>query len=119
MNIEDFRTYCLQKKGVTEELPFGEDTLVFKVGGKIFTLTDMESKPLSFNVKCDPEKAAFLRETYACVRPGYHMNKKHWNTIIADGTAGIRLLHEWIDDSYNLVVASLPKAQQQALLKEK
>jgi predicted DNA-binding protein (MmcQ/YjbR family) len=118
LNIEDFRTYCLQKKGVREELPFGEDTLVFKVGGKIFALTNMESKPLSFNVKCDPEKALFLRETYDCVRPGYHMNKKHWNTIIADSSVSLRLLQEWIDDSYNLVVAALPKAQQQALLEE-
>jgi predicted DNA-binding protein (MmcQ/YjbR family) len=118
LNIEDFRSYCLQKKGVTEEFPFDEFTLCFKVGGKIFALTDIESKPLSFNLKCDPEKAVFLRETYACVRPGYHMNKKHWNTITADGTASVRLLHEWIDDSYDLVVASLPKAQRQALLED-
>jgi predicted DNA-binding protein (MmcQ/YjbR family) len=115
VNIEEFREYCLQKKGVTEEFPFDEFTLCFKVGGKIFALTDIESKPLSFNVKCDPEKAVFLRDTYSCVQPGYHMNKKHWNTIVADGSVNRTLLQEWIDDSYRLVVASLPKAQRQAL----
>lgn len=115
MNIEEFRTYCLQKIGVTEELPFDEFTLCFKVGGKIFALTNLESKPLSFNVKCDPEKAVALREMYACVQPGYHMNKKHWNTIRADGSVSRKLLQEWIDDSYNLVVASLSKVQRQAL----
>lgn len=116
LNIEAFRMYCLEKKGVTEEFPFDEYTLCFKVGGKIFTLADIESKPLSFNLKCDPEKAVFLRETYACVKPGYHMNKKHWNTVVADGTAHPGLLREWIDDSYNLVVASLPKAVRQAIM---
>ncbi len=115
MNIEEFRDYCLQKKGVTEEMPFGEYTLCFKVGGKIFTLTDIESKPLSFNVKCDPDKAVTLREQYDCVKPGYHMNKKHWNTVLADGSVNRQLLQEWIDHSYDLVVASLPKSQRQNL----
>jgi predicted DNA-binding protein (MmcQ/YjbR family) len=115
MNIEELREYCLQKKGVTEEFPFDEFTLCFKISGKIFVLTDIESRPLSFNVKCDPEKAVWLRDTYTSVQPGYHMNKKHWNTIIADGSASKSLLQEWIDDSYHLVVASLPKAQRQAL----
>lgn len=96
-------------------MPFGEYTLCFKVGGKIFALTDIESKPLSFNVKCDPDKAVTLREQYDCVKPGYHMNKKHWNTIIADGSASRQLLQEWIDHSYDLVVASLPKSQRQNL----
>jgi predicted DNA-binding protein (MmcQ/YjbR family) len=115
LNIEEFRDYCLQKKGVTEEMPFGEYTLCFKVGGKIFTLTDIESKPLSFNVKCDPDKAVTLREQYDCVKPGYHMNKKHWNTVLADGSVNRQLLQEWIDHSYDLVVASLPKSQRQNL----
>ncbi|MDO1445953.1 MmcQ/YjbR family DNA-binding protein [Rhodocytophaga aerolata] len=115
MNIEEFRDCCLQKKGVTEEMPFGEYTLCFKVGGKIFALTDIESKPLSFNVKCDPDKAVTLREQYDSVKPGYHMNKKHWNTIIADGSVNRQLLQEWIDHSYDLVVASLPKSQRQSL----
>jgi predicted DNA-binding protein (MmcQ/YjbR family) len=115
LNIEEFRDYCLQKKGATEELPFDEFTLCFKVGGKIFALTDIESKPLSFNVKCDPDKAITLREQYDSVKPGYHMNKKHWNTIIADGSVNRHLLQEWIDHSYDLVVASLPKSQRQSL----
>lgn len=115
MNIEEFREYCLQKKGVTEETPFDEFTLCFKVGGKIFALTDMESKPLSFNVKCDPDKAITLREQFDSVKPGYHMNKKHWNTIIADGSVNKNLLQDWIDHSYDLVVASLPKSQRQNL----
>jgi len=103
MDIESIRDYCLEKEGVEETLPFGPDTLVFKVNGKIFLLMGLDSDPLSFNVKCDPDKALELRETYPCVIPGYHMNKKHWNTVIADGTAPFRLLKEWIDDSYNLV----------------
>jgi len=115
MNLEFFRTYCLAKKGATESLPFGEDTLVFKVGNKIFALTDFESQPMSFNVKCDPEMAAELRAQYPCVQPGYHMNTKHWNTIIADGSVTDQQLQQWIDHSYELVVKSLTKAQQQEL----
>lgn len=103
MDIETLRDYCLSKKGAEETLPFGPDTLVYKVNGKIFLLTGLDSDPLSFNVKCDPDKALELRETYSCVTPGYHMNKKHWNTVIADGSIPSRLLREWIDDSYNLV----------------
>ena len=103
MDIETLRDYCLSKNGAEETLPFGPDTLVYKVNGKIFLLTGLDSDPLSFNVKCDPDKALELRETYHCVTPGYHMNKKHWNTVMADGSVPPRLLKEWIDDSYNLV----------------
>ncbi len=113
MHIESFRTYCLAKKGVTEELPFGEGTLVYKVMGKMFALTGMEGHPLSFNLKCDPELAMELREQYACVQPGYHMNKKHWNTVTADGSVSDVVLQEWIDHSYNLVVKGLPKSLRQ------
>lgn len=115
MNIEEFREYCLTKKGVTEELPFGESTLVYKVMGKIFSLTSLDSISLSFNLKCDPEKAVLLREQYACVQPGYHMNKKHWNTILVNGSLSRRELNEWIDHSYQLVVSGLTKVQQQQL----
>lgn len=115
MNIEEFREYCLSKKGTTEEFPFDEFTLVFKVMGKIFALTDIESRPLSFNLKCDPEKAVLLRDSYSCVQPGYHMNKKHWNTVVADGSVPGKLLMEWIDHSYNQVVAGLPKKVREAL----
>ncbi|MBL7871449.1 MAG: MmcQ/YjbR family DNA-binding protein [Cyclobacteriaceae bacterium] len=114
MNIESFRSYCLLKKGVTEEFPFGEETLVFKVMGKMFALTDVEQFE-SVNLKCDPERAAQLREEFPAVLPGYHMNKKHWNTVLMDGTIGDKLLKAWIDDSYNLVVLSLNKAIRQEL----
>ena len=109
MNIETLREYCLSKKGVTEEFPFGEETLVFKAGGKIFLLTGLGDNPLQFNVKCDPDRAIELREQYDAIQPGYHMNKKHWNTIIVDGSISRQLLKEMIDESYNLVVQSLPQ----------
>ena len=109
MDIETLREYCLSKQHVEETFPFGETTLVFKVKGKVFLLTGLDSPVLEFNVKCDPEKAIEWREQYAAVRPGYHMNKKHWNTVTADGSIPNRVLREMIDDSYNLVFASLPK----------
>ncbi len=114
MDIESFRQFCLSKKGVTEELPFGEDTLVFKVMGKMFALTDLELFE-SVNLKCDPEEAILLREQYPAVQPGYHMNKKHWNTILMDGSIGDRLLAQWITDSYQLVVSGLPKKMKETL----
>jgi predicted DNA-binding protein (MmcQ/YjbR family) len=114
MNIETFREYCLSKKGVTEELPFDNQTLVFKVCGKMFALTDIDSFK-SINLKCDPEKALALREKYTAVQPGYHMNKKHWNTISMNGEISDHLLKEWITDSYDLVVAKLPKKQRDEL----
>jgi predicted DNA-binding protein (MmcQ/YjbR family) len=116
MNIESLRDYCLSKKGAEESLPFGPDTLVFKAGGKIFLLASMEAAPLQFNVKCRPEEALVLREQYACVQPGYHMNKQHWNTIVVDGTVPDRLLQQWVDDSYSLIIQSLPKALKQQFL---
>lgn len=114
MNIEEFRNYCLAKPGVTEEFPFGEDTLVFKVMGKMFALTDVELFE-SVNLKCDPEKAVELREKFLAVQPGYHMNKKHWNTVLMDGSINDRQFCQWIDHSYDLVVNSLPKKLQQEL----
>jgi len=119
MNIESLLTYCLSKKGVEECLPFGPDTLVFKVGGKLFLLAGLNAVPLQFNVKCEPENAVLLREQYVCVLPGYHMNKQHWNTIICDGTASEKLLQQWIDDSYELVFDSLPKKLKQQIALEK
>ena len=108
MNIEEFYAYCLQKKGVSEHFPFDEQTLVFKVGTKIFALTDVTSFR-SINLKCNPEKVIELREEYAAVQPGYHMNKKHWNTILLFSDLDDQLLKELIDHSYNLVLNSLPK----------
>ncbi|MBP6022377.1 MmcQ/YjbR family DNA-binding protein [Ferruginibacter sp.] len=104
MNIEELRDYVLQKPSVTEGFPFGEDTLVFKVQEKIFLLTGLGSNPLQFNVKCNPDKAIELREEYPeSVLPGYHMNKKHWNTVIVDGVLSRKQLQEMIDHSYALV----------------
>ena len=103
MDVESLREYCLAKPAVEESFPFGETTLVFKVKGKIFLLTGLDSPVLEFNVKCDPEKAIEWREQYAAVQPGYHMNKKHWNTIIVDGQLSKKLLLQFVDDSYKLV----------------
>lgn len=114
MNIESFRNYCILKKGVTEELPFGPDTLVFKVMEKMFALTDIELFT-SINLKCDPEEAVRLREIYPSILPGYHMNKKHWNTILMDGSINDKLIQKLIDDSYDLVVSGLTKKDRAAL----
>ncbi len=116
MNIETFRDYCLVKKGVTEETPFGEDTLVYKVMGKMFALTGLESDPFRFNLKCDPDRAIELREEYTDIIPGYHMNKQHWNTVIAGNfQVPEKLQRELIDHSYELVVSSLTKKLQAEL----
>lgn len=109
MNIEELRDYCIAKKGVEESFPFDNETLVFKVMGKIFLLTGITSQPLRFNVKCEPEKAIELRAKYSCIMPGYHMNKQHWNTITCDGSVNDKLLKEWIDESYFLIADSLSK----------
>jgi predicted DNA-binding protein (MmcQ/YjbR family) len=114
MNIEDFRTYCLSLKGVTEETPFDENTLVFKVMGKMFALADILDFE-SINVKCEPELAIELREKYASVKAGYHMNKKHWNTILVRGELNDNELRHWILHSYQLVVAGLPKKVKEEL----
>jgi predicted DNA-binding protein (MmcQ/YjbR family) len=104
MDIEQLREYCIAKPGVEEGFPFGVNTLVFKVNSKMFLLVALESQPLQFNAKCDPEKAIELREEYSCILPGYHMNKKYWNTVIIDGTLSTKQIKELIDDSYNLVL---------------
>lgn len=109
MNIEELREYCLEKKGVEECFPFGEETLVFKVMGKMFLLTGLNEQPLQFNVKCHPDLAIELREQYECVIPGYHMNKTHWNTVICDGFVNDKTLKEWINHSYELVASGLTK----------
>lgn len=114
MNIEIFRDYCLVKPGVTEGFPFDETTLVFKVLGKMFALTDVDGD-FSVNLKCDPEKAIRLREEYPSIRPGYHMNKKHWNTIDMDGSMPDKLVFQLTDHSYELVVKKMPKSKQKEL----
>jgi predicted DNA-binding protein (MmcQ/YjbR family) len=109
MNIESLREYCLSKPGAEETLPFGPDTLVYKVNGKVFLLTGLDDEQLSFNVKCDPDKAIEWREEFPCVLPGYHMNKKHWNTIVVDGSVSSKQLKDWIDHSYELVTIKKKK----------
>jgi predicted DNA-binding protein (MmcQ/YjbR family) len=107
MNIEAYREYCLSKPGTTEETPFGPDVLVLKVGGKVFALSSIDHFE-SINLKCDPERAVELREQYDQIIPGYHMNKKHWNTVYLDGL-NKKLIEELIDHSYELVRNSLPR----------
>ena len=109
MNIESLRDYCLSMPGAEETLPCGPNTLVYKVSGKAFLLTGLDSEEFRFNVKCDPDKTVELREEFACVLPGYHMNKKHWNTIVVDGSVSSRQLKEWIDHSYDLVAGKKKK----------
>lgn len=115
MNAEELREYCIEKPGVTEGFPFGEDTLVFKVGGKVFLLIGL-TPGNRFNVKCDPELAVELREEYSEVQPGYHMNKIHWNTVYMDGSLTRKQLCGMIDHSYALIVNSLPKKVREELL---
>lgn len=116
MDIESLRDYCLKKNAVKESFPFGETALVFKVREKMFLLASLDSMPLQFNVKCDPDEAELLREQYPAIQPGYHMNKRHWNTVTIDGTIPEKLLRSMIDDSYRLVVESLPLKKRQGLL---
>lgn len=118
MNIEQLREYCIAKNGVTEELPFGPDTLVFKVGGKVFLLVGLDqTNQLVFNVKCDPDRAVELRTDYPnTVLPGYHMNKKHWNTVHCNHELSDAAIEELIDHSYDLVFKSLTKSVKGQLL---
>ena len=113
MNIEEFRNICIEIEGVTEEFPFDNETLVFKVYGKIFALTNVESFK-SINLKCDPEYAVELREKFSAVVPGYHMNKKHWNTILIDGTLENSFLKKLICDSYSLVLKGVPVSKRKS-----
>lgn len=112
MNIESIGEYCLSKKGAFEDFPFDEETLVFKVGGKMFALIPLEKIPLQINLKCDPEKAVELREHFEDVQPGWHMSKKYWNTIILEGNIRWNDLKEWIDHSYDEVVKGLKKSER-------
>ncbi len=115
MNIEDLRTYCLAKAHVTESFPFDTSTLVFKVADKMFALTGLDKIPHSVNLKCDPDEAILLRECFGAVSPGYHMNKKHWNTILLEDDMSNLELKQWVDHSYDLVVKSLTKKKQKEL----
>lgn len=115
MHIEEFRMYCLKKPMVTEEFPFDEATLVFKVMGKMFALTGLDAPEFKVNLKCDPERSIELREQYESIIAGFHMNKKHWNTVSPDGSISNELFKELIDHSYDLVVKGLTKKAQREL----
>ncbi|MEO7978597.1 MmcQ/YjbR family DNA-binding protein [Flavobacterium sp.] len=119
MNLETFYEYCLSKKGVSEHFPFDEDTLVFKVGGKMFALSSLlqwEKNEPSVNLKCDPERAQELRAEYDDIKPGFHMSKVHWNTISINGNISSSLIKELIDHSYELVFKSLTKKIQNEII---
>jgi len=115
MHVEAFRQYCLAKKGVEETFPFDEETLVFKVMGKMFALTRLTSEEFSVNLKCDPDWTEALRESHYQIQPGYHMSKKHWNTVAFEDGLDEALLVKMIDHSYDLVVAKLKKTDRELL----
>jgi predicted DNA-binding protein (MmcQ/YjbR family) len=109
MNAAELRAWCLRHTGASEDFPFGPDNSVFKVSGKMFALSALERTPLQVSIKCEPELAVGLRASYPAIRPGYHLNKRHWNTITLDGTLPDQLVRDLIEDSYDLIVAALPK----------
>lgn len=115
MDFEALKSYCLSKKGATQDFPFDDVTLVLKVGGKMFALTNINSRTLSVNLKCDPFLAPALREEFEAVKPGYHMNKKHWNTVVIDGSIPEDRLLFMIDMSYSLVYNSLTRAEKERI----
>jgi predicted DNA-binding protein (MmcQ/YjbR family) len=115
MNAEQLRDYCLSLLGTDEQFPFGPETSVFKVAGKIFALSRLSQHPLRVSLKCDPSLAEELRKAHPTVIPGYHLNKRHWNTVIIDGSLSDEIISDMIEDSYDLIVSKLPRAQQKAL----
>lgn len=109
MDASELRRWCLEQSGATEEFPFGPETSVFKVAGKLFALSALERAPLEVSAKCEPELAAQLRHSYPAIRPGYHLNKRHWNTITLDGSLPDQLVRDLVEDSYDLIVSALPR----------
>ena len=112
MDQHELKAACLALPGAQEEFPFGDEVSVFKVGGKMFALCGLDAQPLQLSVKCDPELAVQLRAAYPAIAPGYHLNKRHWNTITLDGSLPDQMVTDLLDDSYDLVVAALPKARR-------
>jgi predicted DNA-binding protein (MmcQ/YjbR family) len=115
MDAAALRAWCLEQPGAIEDFPFGPEHSVFKVGGKIFAISALEREPLEVSVKCEPELAVALRDSYPAIRPGYHLNKRHWNTVHLDGKLPDSMVEQMVEDSYDLIVARLPKATQRAL----
>ena len=115
MDATDLRQWCLAQTGAVEDFPFGPEHSVFKVGGKVFAISALHRTPLEVSVKCEPELAVELRGTYAAIRPGYHLNKRHWNTVTLDGSLPDRLVRDLVEDSYDLVVSALPRRMRDEL----
>jgi predicted DNA-binding protein (MmcQ/YjbR family) len=116
MDGDELRDLCLSFMGTEETFPFSAGTSVFKVAGKMFALTVLDADPLSINLKCEPGLAEQLREAHSCITPGYHMNKRHWNTVVLDGSLAEAMVRDLVEDSYDLVVSALPKVRRRALL---
>ena len=115
MTADALRSECLRMPGATEDFPFNPETSVFKVGGKVFAITALEGRPLNVSLKCEPGLAEQLRAEHAAITPGYHLNKRHWNTVVLDGSVPDEMVRDLIEDSYDLVVASLPRRKREAL----
>ena len=115
MDPAGLRAWCLRQPGSSEEFPFGPEHSVFKVAGKMFALSALERTPLEVSVKCEPDLAVALRRTYRAIRPGYHLNKRHWNTVTLDGSLPDRLVRDMVEDSYDLVVSALPARVREEL----
>jgi predicted DNA-binding protein (MmcQ/YjbR family) len=115
MDAMQLRAWCLAQTGAVEDFPFGPEHSVFKVGGKMFALSALERTPLEVSLKCDPELAVHLRASYTAIRPGYHLNKRHWNTVTLDGTLEDELVRDLVEDSWDLVVSGLPKRLREEL----
>jgi Uncharacterized protein conserved in bacteria len=119
IDLQQLKKYCLSKKGVSEDFPFDDETLVFKVGSKMFALTNIKEKELKINLKCDPMMAQDLRQEYEAIKPGYHMNKTHWNTVEIDGTINDNIIEMLIDISYDLVFKGLRKKEREEINKKR
>jgi predicted DNA-binding protein (MmcQ/YjbR family) len=115
LTADALRTFCLGFAGASEERPFGPETSVFKVAGKMFAASRLDGEPLTVSLKCEPELAAALRASHAAIAPGYHLNKRHWNTVTLDGLLPDRMIRALVEDSYDLVVSALPRARRREL----
>jgi len=115
MDANALRAWCLEQPGAIEDFPFGPEHSVFKVGGKIFAISALEREPLEVSVKCEPELAVALRNSYPAIRPGYHLNKRHWNTVTLDGSLPDQIVRDLVEDSYDLIASALPKRLREEL----
>ena len=115
MDAPELRRWCLAQTGAVEDFPFGPESSVFKVAGKMFAISALDRTPLEVSVKCEPELAVQLRASYAAIRPGYHLNKRHWNTVTLDGSLPEQLLRDLVEDSYDLIVSALPERERKQL----